>query len=1545
MKYKITLFLFFVLICVICVNCRRLQVPIETVSQVETEIENVETAVADNRLYATFNWEKDDHDPRTVGIISPPEATIQPSLKEYHLTLSSRNRLGKTCTATLNKAEAEEKFGAKTITNAILDQIVITPRGFLRYNYIQSIKITPEISQRTLKLNKSDINEIYIRQLSVNLEMLPPSSDLPVGAAPTGKEFSRLLSHLVINPEMAKHYSLSQPPLHTSEKETNVSGETLKPSAVINLYVNQEKIYRIDRDMLIDSGLNPDNYDPLDFHLYNKEEEIPLFPWGCRAGRFTERDALLFYGFPIDEPQTGQNVFRLVYDPASEPLRMEIIGNETSGQAEKIDHHIGSQIIEEDHVLKIHAGNFLSIKGMRWIWQRLPFAEDFKRKFILPGFINLPLETKSVLHLYNHPGEFTTPMKVELSINDSESFVFDVRRVEDDEFEFSIPSRFLNELENEFTLNVLPSRKTSDAQKGKPTGIYLDKIVINYPSRFIFHLGRCDFKSLPFTESSVNRHYTLDRDPGNQIVGIDHADSGKPRYIITKKTGARQRSFTIKETSPGDYSFILFDAIERPEEFRPVKYESLASSQNEADYLIISHPDFIPAARKLSAFRKQQGFKVKIVDVETIYDEFGYGILSPFAIKRFLQAAMINWKNPPVYVLLVGDATSDYKNEARNDVRNFIPAFIHHEKVANQDKWASEHWYSTLLGDDQLPDVLIGRISVNNKNDAENVINKIIHYEKNPVMDPWRITLGFVADDGPFDEDAEKLRTEDTPEEFIGETVYLENLPLEDNFYLDRSFVESTRAKVSSEATARILSLFQNGVTEMSYFGHGSPNIWTDERIWFGGDSVNSDNLHLTNKDRLTFVTNMTCNSGAIDYPVPKWNVCISEDAMRQKDGGAIAQFVPSGPGFSSSHVKLSAALRKALYEKRIKTLGDAVALARCLYLLEDNPEEIMQMFILLGDPALDLQMPGEKIKLSSSMESISKQELPAKISINTTAPFSKGIVYYFLFSPDNEMIEKSGEKKFSQPNLTYDFLIPANSAEGKWTVKCYLHDVKKKIDAAGCSSFFLDSPWLKMEDPRIVHDGETITIGEEVDLCVNLKNPSMIEYNQASLHLEQLEPNGNAINMSENNISPGQYKVFSHKVTAMPGLNIYRFRISEDAAPGDSTVLFKFSETVAFATALDDKTSNSRLMTSSHLIEKHYNQVHDNIRMTLSIPIYNAGNMPSSPFEIRLRNGLNPSGAVLKTMKSGSIQPGDHRDMKMNVTISEIQEKKKFRLEIIPEESNAQSDAEPSEDYIPIVYEPETLPDVKIVEIVPSEESPTEGKTIFFDITIANGGKGPASDFTICLYDDDPSSAVARKLFNYLGSPETMLDYLRPGGSQKYRLRWDPVNNAGKRNIYAKVDARNQIAEINEENNVLLHEIYVRSKADLKVRGIEARQTPEEEENLVARLVAKVANEGETAAGNVSVRFFKSRYQSPETLIGENLIPEIRPGETAETIYEWKLTKDEARFIYNPSIQVFLKGSSQRLSSVPKEEQIEEPEDETESPGTPMPEPGKINP
>jgi hypothetical protein len=85
-----------------------------------------------------------------------------------------------------------------------------------------------------------------------------------------------------------------------------------------------------------------------------------------------------------------------------------------------------------------------------------------------------------------------------------------------------------------------------------------------------------------------------------------------------------------------------------------------------------------------------------------------------------------------------------------------------------------------------------------------------------------------------------------------------------------RLVMPEKKLKVSPRATWLVRRAFERGTGAIYYFGHGSPNLWMDERVWFGGDSANSDNQLLAGTGFTPFVTTMTCNTGAIDYPIPR---------------------------------------------------------------------------------------------------------------------------------------------------------------------------------------------------------------------------------------------------------------------------------------------------------------------------------------------------------------------------------------------------------------------------------------------------------------------------------------------------------------------------------------------------------------------------------------------------------------------------------------------------------------------------------------------------
>src|SRR5207245_207444 len=51
-----------------------------------------------------------------------------------------------------------------------------------------------------------------------------------------------------------------------------------------------------------------------------------------------------------------------------------------------------------------------------------------------------------------------------------------------------------------------------------------------------------------------------------------------------------------------------------------------------------------------------------LLDITDVYDEFGFGQKTPYAIRSFLMLTQTRWKHHPRFVMLVGDASFDPKN-------------------------------------------------------------------------------------------------------------------------------------------------------------------------------------------------------------------------------------------------------------------------------------------------------------------------------------------------------------------------------------------------------------------------------------------------------------------------------------------------------------------------------------------------------------------------------------------------------------------------------------------------------------------------------------------------------------------------------------------------------------------------------------------------------------------------------------------------------------------------------------------------------------------
>ena len=126
---------------------------------------------------------------------------------------------------------------------------------------------------------------------------------------------------------------------------------------------------------------------------------------------------------------------------------------------------------------------------------------------------------------------------------------------------------------------------------------------------------------------------------------------------LERKDGTFQLTFEDSGTSPTGYFAVEREQYDQVDHIAPAKPSVISNPGNQADYIIISHSDFIDGIQPLAAFRRSQGLSVMVVDVDEVYDQFNDGIFNPLAIQKFLRHTYIHWRAPkPTYVLLVGDA-------------------------------------------------------------------------------------------------------------------------------------------------------------------------------------------------------------------------------------------------------------------------------------------------------------------------------------------------------------------------------------------------------------------------------------------------------------------------------------------------------------------------------------------------------------------------------------------------------------------------------------------------------------------------------------------------------------------------------------------------------------------------------------------------------------------------------------------------------------------------------------------------------------------------
>ena len=320
--------------------------------------------------------------------------------------------------------------------------------------------------------------------------------------------------------------------------------------------------------------------------------------------------------------------------------------------------------------------------------------------------------------------------------------------------------------------------------------------------------------------------------------------------------------------------------LRKPAAVIPASEADLRDWQGGADLIIVTVPQFREALQPLVDARQKQGLRVAVVDVNQVYDTFSAGDPGPEAIRALVQHARSHWTSPaPRYLLLAGDASYDPRGYLKGAEMDLVPTQLVHTSFSG---WtASDVWYA-LPDDDAgaLPALAVGRLPAQTAEQLATMVAKTLEYERSDRAAAWRQDALVVADnDEPGFAEAAKAFT--------------------------ARLTGYTRAgRPRSRATARprgrsCLRRLTEGTGLIGYFGHGSMELWAQEKILAVDDVAK-----LTNREKLPIVFTVTCLSGLFQHPVKP---SLGETLVRAKNGGAVAALVPSSAAILADQTRVGA--------------------------------------------------------------------------------------------------------------------------------------------------------------------------------------------------------------------------------------------------------------------------------------------------------------------------------------------------------------------------------------------------------------------------------------------------------------------------------------------------------------------------------------------------------------------------------------------------------------------------------------------------------------
>lgn len=784
-------------------------------------------------------------------------------------------------------------------------------------------------------------------------------------------------------------------PINTfrSVNKIGTTGNPLASGSFYKIKVDKSGVFKITAQFLRDNGINPSSVNPKNLRIYgnggimlpefnqdaryNSLQENAIQVVGEDDGVWNDNDYALFYaqgpngynlydtnngkGFKRRESRTDiSNNLKNIYDDFS-----YYYINFDKGAGKRvgtIDGNLPAQMIsryDNYQVINNDQKNLLKV-GRIWV-EDTPFSTEKVVTFTT----NSPMQPTDVIKYRSQViGYRSQQNSMGIKINDLNPYQDSVP-TDQATYQYNFYQMVYNGVISNQTGNQITFKYTPDIAKNPNGTFYLDYAEVQYKENLSFNGSQMNFRDFSIVSGS-NTDYGF---------SISNASSLEQVWDVTDITNANRRvnkagagSFNFAYTASDqnfNNEFVAFraDAAYSPQFVGRIPNQNLSAITN-IDYLILTVPELMGQAQRLANYHQtKSNFKVEIVDVNKVYEEFGNGSKDLTAVRDFVTR-LNTTQGRLKYVFILGDASYDYKNRTPNN-SNVVSAYQSEHSADYVQSFVTDD-YIVMTGPQtapsimyNIPDLPVGRIPAANNTEAVNMIDKTLAYynalpgQSSPFGD-WRMKLDFIVDDnaegdGPFHDVMNKSLVSVFEQPGVS-TLKEYNVK---KLYMDAFTVQSTAAGPRYPQVNQAISNSIGNSLYLFYFGHGGVNGWAQERVLTSTEIQNSNNFSNV-YSRFPFVSTITCEFTLWDEPATN---SAGEQFMKLKQGGPATMITSSraisidyGRSFTDTFTKNIFQLTNDDFN----TLGYAHLNAKKQTGVNPNHFRVN----VLGDPAMKLSRP-----------------------------------------------------------------------------------------------------------------------------------------------------------------------------------------------------------------------------------------------------------------------------------------------------------------------------------------------------------------------------------------------------------------------------------------------------------------------------------------------------------------------------------------------------------------------------------------------------------